>query len=646
MKKLRIILISFMMIVLIVVMSSCEKIENFISDGDISTQGLYEIDSSELGEWDNGFILCDENITEKSVYVLSKQVNNEKVLYLNYLKGDIVKGVTIYIKENNTIGDIIYEDVLYSVEYSDNTLTLYPHKEGEAPIVISRTQLSNPAVLSRSNNAWWSAGELVTNIIDIFQNGGKLVNGDFANLIIALSTDQLISILKLGAKGNVLTWIGLELANRGTFAAIKNMYYHGTKPNLEEQRDGNKIYVSLTPNNIKDSDSPVFLGLSILENPVVSGGIISTPTYTNYDKRTSFVKVSSSRNKYEIVYEFPEIGNYHIVPFLIPQAIIEEFETEFVREWFVEYGNEQSYSYPTIEVTSVEKELCGLISDDEVAFRLGVNIIIENPEVLSNVGLKIVNSENEEVANAINSIQTENNEVKLTIEGKLSYGSFDKSGKTVLSLFPYGEKGGNFVYGKVYKYNLTLYDFCTDSNHPHMIDLGLPSGKMWSCCNVGASSPEQYGGYYAWGETEEKSSYYWDDYKYYDSKTGNYINIGSNISGTQYDVATVKWGNGWRMPTKAEIQELRDKCTFVGYTYKGVAGCKVTGPNGNSIFLPCAGNRYGTSLYDAGDYGNIWSGSLSEYHSYGAWYLNVYYDGSRGVDYSGRKCGHSVRPVR
>lgn len=176
------------------------------------------------------------------------------------------------------------------------------------------------------------------------------------------------------------------------------------------------------------------------------------------------------------------------------------------------------------------------------------------------------------------------------------------------------------------------------------VDLGL--SVKWAGWNVGATSPEQYGGYYAWGETEEKSDYSQGTYKYYDIQTGEYINIGDNISGTQYDVATVKWGDGWRMPTKEEIAELNDECRFEGYTYKGVAGVKVTGSNGNTIFLPAAGDRDGTSIYNAGDYGYFWSGSLNESSSYYAWGLYVNSDGNHDVGSGNRSYGLSVRPVR
>ncbi len=129
---------------------------------------------------------------------------------------------------------------------------------------------------------------------------------------------------------------------------------------------------------------------------------------------------------------------------------------------------------------------------------------------------------------------------------------------------------------------------CPDNNHPHMIDLGLPSGTKWACCNVGADKPEAYGCYYAWGETEEKKVYDYDTYKYY--KDGEFVDIGSDIAGTQYDVAHVKWGGGWRMPPEVQIDELFDNCTYLWTTFNGVEGGKFTSEkNGKSIFLRAAG---------------------------------------------------------
>lgn len=190
------------------------------------------------------------------------------------------------------------------------------------------------------------------------------------------------------------------------------------------------------------------------------------------------------------------------------------------------------------------------------------------------------------------------------------------------------------------------------------VDLGL--SVNWAGWNVGASSPEKYGGYYSWGETVQKDNYSEDTYKYYYDTDGDgdkeYANIGNNICGTQYDVARQKWGGSWRMPTYDELSELRSKCTWTWITYKGINGYKVTGPNGNSIFLPAAGYRYGTSLYvyDQGSDGYYWSGTLREGTSNDAWRLYFHIDYHYLYDdyylnyyvSSDRNDGFTVRPVK
>ena len=245
---------------------------------------------------------------------------------------------------------------------------------------------------------------------------------------------------------------------------------------------------------------------------------------------------------------------------------------------------------------------------------------------------------------------------------------------------------------------------CPDENHPHMIDLGLPSGNKWACCNVGASKPEEYGGYYAWGETEEKNDYrpgtykfsrlvkeatvqlhpdcnrgYWgntnhtiwiaegcyfetfgnnidfnnkyinslaveclferEEYEeleeawgeflicnyYHDSKTNQYyyctgLNIndsimyddgtfgyGINISGTEHDVAHVKWGEGWHIPLGNEQGELRDYSTTQrNFRLNGVVGSFVIGNNGNGIFIPYSGYYNYTSCWHLNESSGWW----------------------------------------
>ena len=176
------------------------------------------------------------------------------------------------------------------------------------------------------------------------------------------------------------------------------------------------------------------------------------------------------------------------------------------------------------------------------------------------------------------------------------------------------------------------------------MDLGLPSGTKWATCNVGASKPEEYGGYYAWGETEEKEVYSQDAYMYY--KNGEYVNLGSDISGTKYDVAHVKWGGNWCMPTKDDIKELLDNCTSEWTTLNGVNGRKFTSNiNGNSIFLPAAGYRWLGDLGYAGENGYYWSSTQNPDYSDGAYYLYFYSGNARWRYYLDRFSGQSVRPV-
>jgi hypothetical protein len=202
----------------------------------------------------------------------------------------------------------------------------------------------------------------------------------------------------------------------------------------------------------------------------------------------------------------------------------------------------------------------------------------------------------------------------------------------------------------------TAYLTCPDANHPHMIDLGLPSGTKWACCNVGASTPEQYGNYYAWGETQPKSVYNQVTYSYFTGQDTDgdgwieqnfsVVNIGSDIAGTSYDAATANWGAPWRMPSLTQIMELLENTTSAWTTQNGVSGRKFTGSNGGIIFLSAAGDRGNGELYFAGSSGYYWSSTLNEsdpgraYGLYfGSGYANCY-----SFDYRSR--GQSVRPVR
>lgn len=203
--------------------------------------------------------------------------------------------------------------------------------------------------------------------------------------------------------------------------------------------------------------------------------------------------------------------------------------------------------------------------------------------------------------------------------------------------------------GTELKYTISSIDkvYFSQENTPSVttgqaVDLGL--SVKWASYNIGATKPEEYGGYYAWGETEEKTNYTNTTYQYYDPNTTIYMNIGSNISGTEYDVAHVKWGGNWKMPTLDQIKELINSCTWKWTVYNGVNGCTVTGPNGNSIFLPAAGYRDGTDLKSAGEYGSYATVPQNVNTSIGVNHL--YFTSSvESWSLGFRYCGYTVRPV-
>ena len=254
-------------------------------------------------------------------------------------------------------------------------------------------------------------------------------------------------------------------------------------------------------------------------------------------------------------------------------------------------------------------------------------------------------------------------------------GSGDNSGNK-------GDNSGNTIGDSDGNGSQSVVTFGTENGHD-WVDLGL--SVKWATANVGASKPQDYGNYYAWGETTTKGTYNWSTYKY---ANGDYDELTKYCSDSYYgkdgftdskttldlsdDAAYVNWGGKWRMPTKAQQDELRNQCYWVwteSYNNSNVKGyivykAKTSSDKGVKIyedetpsssyklsdahiFLPAAGLRYDGDLYYAGSYGYYWSSSLGTGYPSDAW--SVYF-GSGGVHdyyYGGdyRDCGRSVRAV-
>lgn len=211
------------------------------------------------------------------------------------------------------------------------------------------------------------------------------------------------------------------------------------------------------------------------------------------------------------------------------------------------------------------------------------------------------------------------------------------------------------------KYIMTALSACLlvwnagaqEISREQLVDLGL--SVKWSGWNLGASAPEEPGAMYAWGEVEEKEVYDLSTYKWckgtqnsltkYCTDEAWGVNDGKTELDPEDDVARVKWGGKWRMPTNAEMDELLVKAKWIGTVYKGVNGFKVVGPNGKAIFFPFAGDRYKKKLDLVNMGGVYWTSSIdpiSPYATAGMYILSG--RTNRGIGLL-RYFGHSVRPV-
>ena len=244
-----------------------------------------------------------------------------------------------------------------------------------------------------------------------------------------------------------------------------------------------------------------------------------------------------------------------------------------------------------------------------------------------------------------------------------------------------GNAPGEFVPGDIMRYEALLerdgmtmhsavvtqqqYDsetvmlrFNNGFGHHEYVDLGLPSGLLWATCNVGANAPEEYGDYFAWGESQPKDTYNWSTYQYCIG-SGNTLTKYCNNSSYGYngftdnlttllpedDAATANWGNGWRMPTKAEFEELYNNTTVTWIMQNGVNGRLFTSSEGATLFLPAAGRCWGDDTYASGGYGYYWSSSLNVDISSNVYYL-YFSNGQCYLNEDYRSYGFSVRPVR
>ena len=306
----------------------------------------------------------------------------------------------------------------------------------------------------------------------------------------------------------------------------------------------------------------------------------------------------------------------------------------------------------------------------DYAYYAATTVVLKNNEGIANWGYVYEDPNGKPARISLKSFGTSYTDTR--------YAYYRNTKQSTVTLYPFVQYEGDsgYYYGEKQTFELIYKSPCPDSNHPHMIDLGFPSGTKWACCNVGADTPEGYGGYYAWGETEEKDVYdeatyqfyikvveaededgnlYWvDDYGnkyddddnvfYGDGEYYYYQNIGNSICGTQYDVAHVKWGGSWQMPSLEHIKELINNCSFTS-SQAGI-GVWFTGPNGNSVLLPYALNKEGSGRADQYVPGIYRTGTQNPNYSDFPYVLSFF--GSSYIEWDAtylNTTGFPVRPV-
>lgn len=646
---------------------------------------IFQIPEEDLNGWEVGYCLGDEYIV-----AYTDDSDSTIVLMVNKVGADEKNGLIMCLNESYEIIRVGNMDRIYDVRYEGDTMVLYRfNDEG----LYEETVIPIPNYI-REHNAPRKAPSL-SSVYEIINNIVEYVG--YIQSGVSIGTDVMKEDWK-GAAAEV-GWILVGFSVKDNIvlgylqAAIDHylnqdaerkraVLYNNCEIEIDEVKSDNGdrvVYATVkNANNLPDYLFRAFYDHEFNDQTrnLVSCGIVvrkgkKNVTTHRYDFKSQLTPLNGDGAAGAEIYlsftipEFsdaPNFKTYYLRPYLTSTRL--KSGSGDVSENYIKYGETYEYTCPIVVIDNITKKSCKQYESSSLYFvEVSVDASIEDLKDVTEWGVAFYSS-----ANAGELLK----EVTIT-SGKPAYlfqyqdyldeSYFDKQLKCIkLRAVPFakGRSNSDRTYGKAKDFEAKLSETsCPDSNHPHMIDLGI--GTKWACCNVGAHSPEEYGGYYAWGEVSEKSVYndvtykyatgvdkdgdgYYDDYHSDTDVYGIWQSLGSDISGTGYDVAHVQWGGSWCMPTVDEIKALVDNCSSVWTTENGVYGRRFTGPSGGSIFLPAAGYRWGGGLYSAGEDGHYWSSTQRPLDSYDAY--GLYFD-SGGADWSYyyRGGGRSVRPV-
>lgn len=613
-----------------------------------------------LNDWDSGSVVYNAQIPEKSIFVVQKEEETESIIYVGTWDEETTdNGLILKFSSEGKFKLMVYRNTLYSVEYRDGKAYLVGYSSNLSVVEEAEIPESLANTCYKPELSETKGGVKLSDAFSLFKYGREVFNwennSDKINTAIEIIKDNAIAIAVArlaGTKVFVASW----LANKAIdtiFDGAKAELYSFCKPNITNLDIRNHTVtveiIGVNGSALREGHTYT-VAVAGRQKRMMSGNKVD---YTHAEYRTQSVTVSGGTTSVTLTLnkDLEEVGDYVFVPYILIDTY-NSIRYITLKEYFVQYGPAYNYSYPNAVLDHYMQNKCTVKSNNDkyVDFNVDFNVDLDSYKnvyqcrILLEIDGHTVGYGYGDVNDYI---------VKVNIEDAIEKKYFDKNGTAklkysidALGKYPLlecseGEKG---------EIELYLEEGCPDDNHVHAIDLGL--SVKWACCNVGATKPEEYGNYYAWGETEWKSVYDEVTYKYshrvdngYHGDDWSYDNIGSNISGTQYDVAHVKWGGKWRMPTISEWTELLYNCTSEWTILNGVYGRKFTSrKNGNSIFLPAAGYRNNGYLLSVGSYGFYWSSSLYPDYPLSAYGLYFYSDGM-GTYYDRRLLGLSVRPV-
>lgn len=628
---------------LVAFLTSCEMLDDYIAQLESKNYDYTYIDMKDYPDWDCGIITKDDLF----MFVKQDSLTNESVAYVN-VKDANTDGITLYFDDCSRLSSFITErGQCYLYWNGEETADIHIITEDKNEII---ENIAIPYLPYPETRVAWvpifvnvARGLLtaltVKGAIDLT---GDLVTGDFKGV----GTD-LIEMIAGGKTGKMFTDLitgygfeGLKWSKDNYDKKLQNCLLGDCQIQVSSNKEGINNY-SITVAISGYETLPVLNSITG-EKSVVIAGVVVRKSFEHVDYSTNddtllTFQVDGNGAK-TIHFELPENSVYYVAPYLLPTRYGKYSIIGGLRhgntirldcfDGYIDSFKQLSYKKEngkyTFECTA--HAICNAGED-----HMWMLYYMDDKKMLKTYFEAKTYSEP-----SIGNSNTADFDFELSISA-----DDIKEGKKNIKLGIYAYDIG--LHSDPQTFVLEIENSaCNDANHPHAVDLGL--SVKWACCNVGATTPEGYGDYFAWGETSPKSSYTDENYKHWVDYDGDGVwehgefALNSDISGTQYDAATANWGGNWRMPTIKEIYELCDNCTSRGTTLNGVDGREVTGPNGNSIFLPAAGCRDGSSSYWGFYY---WSstpyvGRLDAYYTSGEYHV---------TQLLARWYGLSVRPV-